>query len=202
MGGNAIPLSERLAEIGGQLQKLRWEALDIGQEQMAQDIAHAIDAIAWAAGIYTPYTNIVERPNITPSAGGQIPEILPVTPKAAAGFLAPAHSGAMITDWQMKHDQSPLLSISGLLNLDTRMFSSFFLERMSVLAVCRDSFSASCFEVILSLTEASCIAPWPFIPSRPDARGGMGVGRDLYPPLAIMPSSNGIRILLFAIDYQ
>ena len=58
----ANPLTERLAEIGGQLQKLRWEALDSGYQEMAQDIAHAIEAVAWAAGIYAAGANIVARP--------------------------------------------------------------------------------------------------------------------------------------------
>lgn len=56
------PLADRLAEIGGLLQKLRWEALDGGLPDMARDIAHAIEAIAWAAGISCPGGNIVNRP--------------------------------------------------------------------------------------------------------------------------------------------
>lgn len=55
------PLIERLADIGGQLQKLRWEALDEGLPDTARDIAHAIDAVAWAAGIYSAGANIVDR---------------------------------------------------------------------------------------------------------------------------------------------
>jgi len=60
-------LSERLAELGGQLQKLRWEALDNGQADTARDIAHAIEAVAWAAGIYSAGANIVDRPG-TPAS--------------------------------------------------------------------------------------------------------------------------------------
>lgn len=56
------PLAERLAEIGGQLQKLRWEALDAGETILATDIAHAIEAVAWAAGIYASGANVVEPP--------------------------------------------------------------------------------------------------------------------------------------------
>lgn len=56
------PLTERLADIGGQLQRLRWEAQDEGLADTARDIAHAIDAVAWAAGIYSPGANIVDRP--------------------------------------------------------------------------------------------------------------------------------------------
>lgn len=62
MLSDSHPLTERLAEIGGQLQRLRWEALDAGQPDMARDIAHAIDAVAWAAGVYSAGANIVERP--------------------------------------------------------------------------------------------------------------------------------------------
>ncbi len=56
------PLTERLADIGGQLQKPRWEALDTGMPNLARDIAHAIEAIAWAAGIYSAGANIIDRP--------------------------------------------------------------------------------------------------------------------------------------------
>lgn len=55
-------LTIRLAEIGGQLQKLRWEAIDAGLSDLALDIAHAIEAVAWAAGIYTEGANVVEHP--------------------------------------------------------------------------------------------------------------------------------------------
>jgi hypothetical protein len=48
--------------LGGQLQKLRWEALDSGLSDSARDIAHAIEAVAWAAGIYCAGANIVDRP--------------------------------------------------------------------------------------------------------------------------------------------
>ena len=51
-------LKGKLAEIGGHLQKLRWEAQDAGSQQLANDIAHAIDAIAWAAGIYSAGANV------------------------------------------------------------------------------------------------------------------------------------------------
>ncbi len=54
-------LKGKLAEIGGHLQKLRWEAQDAGSQQLANDIAHAIDAIAWAAGIYSAGANVQER---------------------------------------------------------------------------------------------------------------------------------------------
>ena len=83
MHHSSTPITERLAEIGGQLQKLRWEALDIGQNQLAQDITHAIDAIAWAAGIYHPDANIVERSGFPSSPAGQAPEIIPDTRRAA-----------------------------------------------------------------------------------------------------------------------
>ncbi|MEQ1889249.1 MAG: hypothetical protein ABL951_08740 [Alphaproteobacteria bacterium] len=56
------PVTERLADIGGQLQKLRWDALDAGMPDIAGDIAHAIEAVAWAAGIYSVGANIVDRP--------------------------------------------------------------------------------------------------------------------------------------------
>ncbi len=56
-------LTERLAELGGQLQKLRWEALDLGEGDLATDIAHAIEAIAWAAGIYAAGANVIDRPD-------------------------------------------------------------------------------------------------------------------------------------------
>lgn len=62
MNESSLPLVSRLADIGGQLQKLRWEAVDAGHVDMARDIAHAIEAIAWAAGIYTQGANVVERP--------------------------------------------------------------------------------------------------------------------------------------------
>lgn len=54
-------LTNRLAEIGGNLQKIRWEAIDMGYPELAVDIAFAIDAIAWAAGIYTLGANVVDR---------------------------------------------------------------------------------------------------------------------------------------------
>ncbi len=60
----ATSLLERLAELGGQLQKLRWEALDGGLSDTARDIAHAIEAVAWAAGIYSAGANIVDRPGM------------------------------------------------------------------------------------------------------------------------------------------
>ncbi|MFZ5836179.1 MAG: hypothetical protein ACOY2B_12475 [Pseudomonadota bacterium] len=78
----ANPLTERIAEIGGQLQRLRWEALDMGYPEMARDIAHAIEAVAWAAGIYAAGANIVARPGSSvqtppamqePAATEQIP---------------------------------------------------------------------------------------------------------------------------------
>lgn len=74
MPTTAISLTERLAELGGQLQKLRWEALDSGQRDTARDIAHAIEAVAWAAGIYCAGANIVDPPGkgsalITPVPG-------------------------------------------------------------------------------------------------------------------------------------
>ena len=57
-----IGLQEKLAEIGGQLQKLRWEAQEQGNPDLARNIALAVDAIAWAAGIYAPDNNVVESP--------------------------------------------------------------------------------------------------------------------------------------------
>ncbi len=65
----ATSLIERLAELGGQLQKLRWEALDGGLSDTARDIAHAIEAVAWAAGIYSAGANIVDRPGMPPHSG-------------------------------------------------------------------------------------------------------------------------------------
>lgn len=61
-------LREKLAEIGGQLQKLRWEAVDQGDAEQARNIALAVDAIAWAAGIYAPDNNIVEPQDLTAKA--------------------------------------------------------------------------------------------------------------------------------------
>jgi len=55
-----------LADIGGQLQKLRWEAQDEGLIDTARNIAHAIDAVAWAAGIYSADANVVDRPGTVP----------------------------------------------------------------------------------------------------------------------------------------
>lgn len=63
-----IGLQEKLAEIGGQLQKLRWEALDQGDADLARNIALAVDAIAWAAGVYAPDNNVVEPPKLTTEA--------------------------------------------------------------------------------------------------------------------------------------
>lgn len=68
-------LTFRLAEIGGQLQKLRWEAVDAGLSDLALDIAHAIEAVAWAAGIYIEGANVVEHPG-----GKEIPPILATPP--------------------------------------------------------------------------------------------------------------------------
>lgn len=62
------PLIERLADIGGQLQKLRWEAVDAGMADMARDIAHAVEAVAWAAGIYSAGSNVIDRPGDVPYA--------------------------------------------------------------------------------------------------------------------------------------
>lgn len=62
--GRPIGLQERLAEIGGQLQKLRWDAQDQGDAELARNIALAVDAIAWAAGIYAPDHNVVEPPKM------------------------------------------------------------------------------------------------------------------------------------------
>lgn len=62
MRAETTPLTTRLAEIGGHLQKLRWEALDAGFADLARNIAHAIDAVAWAAGINAQDGNVVERP--------------------------------------------------------------------------------------------------------------------------------------------
>lgn len=85
MRHSSTPLTERLAEIGGELQKLRWEAQDAGQERLARDIAHAIDAIAWAAGIYNSDANIIERSGSPPAAAaGQRPEAQPAPPRVAA----------------------------------------------------------------------------------------------------------------------
>lgn len=67
MAATTHSLTERLADIGGQLQKLRWEAQDQGLTETVRDIAHAIDAVAWAAGIYSPGANIVDRPGAAPS---------------------------------------------------------------------------------------------------------------------------------------
>lgn len=64
MSQASIPLINRLAEIGGNLQKLRWEAQDAGLPGLAGDIANAIEAIAWAAGIYTPSANVMDRPSV------------------------------------------------------------------------------------------------------------------------------------------
>ncbi len=64
----SIGLQEKLAEIGGQLQKLRWEALDQGDAELARNIALAVDAIAWAAGVYAPDNNVVEQPKLTTKA--------------------------------------------------------------------------------------------------------------------------------------
>lgn len=83
MRPTSTPLTERLAEIGGHLQKLRWEALDTGFPDMALDIAHAIEAVAWAAGIYSAGSNIVDRP-------GQPPRAQP-----GPVSTAPAHIGWM-----------------------------------------------------------------------------------------------------------
>lgn len=66
MGQNTGLLIERLAEIGGTLQKLRWEALDSNLPDMASNIAHAIEAIAWAAGISASDGNVVRRPGDPP----------------------------------------------------------------------------------------------------------------------------------------
>lgn len=79
MGRASIPLTERLAEIGGALQKIRWEALDMGYINLAKDIAHAIDAVAWAAGIYNSDANVIERSGVLPAAPNETPEITPVT---------------------------------------------------------------------------------------------------------------------------
>ena len=68
MGKITNSLTERLADIGGQLQKLRWEAQDTGQTELARDIAHAIEAIAWAAGVYTADGNVIDRPGDRPGA--------------------------------------------------------------------------------------------------------------------------------------
>jgi hypothetical protein len=84
MGRTSIPLIERLAEIGGELQQLRWEAQDLGQIDLARDIAVAIDAIAWAAGIYNYDANAVERPGFLPPAAGQTAEMPQVTPRTIA----------------------------------------------------------------------------------------------------------------------
>lgn len=62
MGQSTGLLVERLAEIGGLLQKLRWEALDSNLPDVASNIAHAIEAIAWAAGISASDGNVVRRP--------------------------------------------------------------------------------------------------------------------------------------------
>lgn len=66
MRATSNPLAERLADIGGQLQKLRWEALDAGMADMVHNIAHAIEAVAWAAGIYSAGANIIDRPGDAP----------------------------------------------------------------------------------------------------------------------------------------
>lgn len=72
------PLTERLADIGGQLQKLRWEALDTGFPDMARDIAHSIEAVAWAAGIYSAGANIIDRPGDAPRKQPVLAEADPV----------------------------------------------------------------------------------------------------------------------------
>ena len=74
----STPLTERLADIGGQLQKLRWEALDTGFPDMAGDIAHAIEAVAWAAGIYSAEANVVDRPGDAPQT-----QSVPAQPESA-----------------------------------------------------------------------------------------------------------------------
>lgn|GEM_PF-1599861 len=79
MRASISPLTERLADIGGHLQKLRWEALDTGFPDTARDIAHAIDAVAWAAGIYNAGANVVDRPGDPPLNGQfQISPSLPM----------------------------------------------------------------------------------------------------------------------------
>lgn len=64
-------LTERLAAIGGQLQRLRWEALEQEAPELAENIAHAIDAVAWAAGIYSSTANIVDPPGAARTTGPQ-----------------------------------------------------------------------------------------------------------------------------------
>lgn len=55
-------LLENLLDIAGQLQKLRWAALEQGSDRLADNIADVIDSIAWAAGIYVPGENAVDPP--------------------------------------------------------------------------------------------------------------------------------------------
>ena len=55
---------EKLVELGGELQRVRWTALEIGANAMAKDIEHAINAVAWSAGIYSPDNNVVDPPNV------------------------------------------------------------------------------------------------------------------------------------------
>lgn len=77
-------LTNKLAEIGGNLQKIRWEAIDMGYPELAADIANAIEAIAWAAGIYTPGANVVDRHAVVSE---HAPEIITAQPirKTATG---------------------------------------------------------------------------------------------------------------------
>ncbi len=75
------PVTERLADIGGQLQKLRWDALDAGMPDVATDIAHAIEAVAWAAGIYSVGANIVDRPGGHRASPSEPPDRETVYPK-------------------------------------------------------------------------------------------------------------------------
>lgn len=79
MRTTAAPLMERLADIGGQLQKMRWEALDTGMTDLARDISHAIEAVAWAAGIYSSGANIIDRP-------GDVVHKQPVSDQAALTY--------------------------------------------------------------------------------------------------------------------
>lgn len=81
-----IGLQEKLAEIGGQLQKLRWEAQEQGNPDLARNIALAVDAIAWAAGIYAPDNNVVESPDLGDSAD-----------KPAQGAKTERNSAATVT---------------------------------------------------------------------------------------------------------
>lgn len=89
-----IGLQEKLAEIGGQLQKLRWEAQEQGNPDLARNIALAVDAIAWAAGIYAPDNNVVAAPKMRD--GDDKPAQEAKTERNSAATVTP-HRGAEVS---------------------------------------------------------------------------------------------------------